>query len=345
MEPGSRGRGRAGPPGAGLAALLALAGHAAPAPQEPAAAFPLGLPAEALAALRPDPAEALLGRELFFDPVLSRDRSLACASCHRPEHGFADPVPLSRGVGGALTVRNAPTLYNRALGRSFLWDGRAATLEEQVLLPIEEAREMALPLDEALARLGADPRYAARFREVHGREPDREGLARSLAAFVRGLLHGDTAVDRFRAGEIEALTRAERTGMWLFESRGGCWRCHSGPNFTDEGFHNTGVGVRDGAAEPGRGAITGLAEDRGRFKTPTLRGLAESAPYMHDGSLGTLEEVVAFYRGGGGGNPDLDPGLAPLELTDEEAADLVAFLRALSRRSAPAPGEDTFKKY
>ncbi len=331
---------------AGLLLALCLAagapGGRRPPPQEageagaealraPLEEIPLGLPAEALSASRPAPAEEALGRELFFDPLLSRDRSIACASCHRPEHGFADVTPLSQGVGGK-TLRNAPTLYNRALGTSFMWDGRAATLEQQVLLPIENELEMALPLGEAVARLAEEGGYAARFQQAFGRGPDEHALARALAAFVRGRLHGASAVDRFRAGEIESLTPTERAGMWLFESRGGCWRCHVGGNFSDEGFHNTGVGARAGTAEEGRLAVTGRAEDRGRFKTPTLRGLTETAPYMHDGSLASLEEVVEFYRRGGEANPGLDPLLRPLELAEDDVRSLAAFLRALSRR-------------
>ena len=290
------------------------------------AEVPDGLPQD-LAARWPADGLAELGRRLFFDPLLSADRSVACASCHDPARGFADSEPLSLGVGGRRTLRNTPTLYNRVLGERFMWDGRAATLEEQVLLPIENELEMALPLEEALARLAAHDEYPARFAAAAGGPPTRERLAASLAGFVRRVVRGDSRVDRFRAGAFGALTPEERGGLWFFESRGGCWRCHAGPNFTDEDFHNTGVGV-DGE-DAGRMAITGDERDRGAFKTPTLRGLVETAPYMHDGSLTTLEEVVEFYRRGGGANPHLDPRLAPLEMTDRDALNLVAFLKAL----------------
>jgi len=292
-------------------------------------AIPLGLPS-VLAEAPPAEAAAALGRRLFFDPILSVDASVACASCHDPEHGFADPRPLSVGAHGRFTLRHAPTLYNRALGEAFLWDGRASTLEEQVLLPIENELEMALPLDDAIGRLTRDASYGAAFRDAFGEPPTREGLANALAAFVRRLLYGDSRVDRFRDGEHGALTPQERGGMWFFESRGACWRCHSGANFTDEDFHNTGIGVREGEPREGRFAVTGDDRDRGRFKTPTLRGLTETAPYMHDGSLATLEEVVEFYRKGGHANTNLDPMLGPLEMSDEDAANLVAFLKALS---------------
>ena len=291
---------------------------------------PLGLPAEELKGAGASDEQVALGRRLFFDPILSVDRSVACASCHQPGHGFADSRPVSRGVRGQFTLRNAPTLYNRSLGEAFMWDGRAATLEEQVLLPIVNELEMDLPLEEAIARLAGDPDYRAQFEAVFGTAPDRENLSAALAGFVRRLLYGNSRVDRFRAGEHDLLTAQERGGMWFFESRGACWRCHSGPNFTDEDFHNTGVGARTGVSEQGRFAVTEAEEDRGRFKTPTLRGLTETGPYMHDGSIASLEEVVEFYRTGGHPNSHLDALMEPLEMSDDDASNLVAFLRALS---------------
>jgi len=283
--------------------------------------------------LLPDPNGAwqALGRKLFFDPILSSDRSVSCASCHQPDFGFADPRPLSVGVEGRLTLRHAPTLLNRALGQAFMWDGSAATLEEQVLRPIVNPLEMDLAVPDALARLAAHPVYSAAFEEVTGSTIREADLSRALATFVQKLWHADSAVDHFRAGQIRALSSAEKAGMWVYESRGGCWRCHSGANFTDESFHNTGVGVVNGEALEGRMGFTGRDGDRGAFKTPTLRGLRLTAPYMHDGSLASLEEVVEFYRRGGEPNPDLDDRLKPLELTDEDAVNLVAFLNALSR--------------
>jgi len=231
-------------------------------------------------------------------------------------------------------------LFNRGFAPRQMWDGRAATLEEQALIPIANPVEMALPIDEALERLRADASYSRAFEANYEGGVTRENLARALAAFVRRLTYADSAVDRFRLGETNWLTRRERTGMWLFESRGRCWRCHSGPNLSDEALHNTGVGVRDGAPEPGRAEITNDEADLGQFKTATLRGLAFTAPYMHDGSLATLEDVVRFYERGGGTNPALDPILEPFELNDEERASLVAFLGALSRSGPPPEGAD-----
>jgi cytochrome c peroxidase len=276
---------------------------------------------------------AELGARLFFSKELSRDRSVACASCHRPELGFADDKPRSLGVDGRETERNSPSLLNRAFGAHFMWDGRAASLEEQVLLPIENPLEMDLALDEALARLARDTDFARAFQAAFDAGPSRATLARALAAYVRRLVLGDSPVDRFRAGEIEALNDAERAGLWFYESRGGCWRCHSGANFSDEEFHATGVGSVDGVPEPGRAAVSGEPADRGRWKTPSLRGLSATAPYMHDGSLRTLEEVIEFYRQGGRASANLDPALARIEMSPQDVANLAAFLRALSRRT------------
>lgn len=313
--------------------LIALAGAWAAGQSAPALVPPLRTPLGLSArASGPDERDELaaLGARLFFDPILSDDRKVACASCHRPERAFADELDFSRGARGQRTARNTPTLLNRAWGTSFLWDGRAPTLEEQVLLPIENPLEMALPLAQALARLDGEAAYVAEFERVLGSAPARDGLARALAAYVRRLVLGDSPVDRFRAGDFAVLDDEARAGLWFYESRGGCWRCHGGANFSDEDFHATGVGSRDGEPEPGRAAVTGREEDRGRFKTPTLRGVAATAPYMHDGSLATLEEVVEFYRLGGRANANLDPLLAPLEMSASDARNLVAFLRALS---------------
>ena len=281
-------------------------------------------------------AEVALGRKLFFDPLLSLDRSVACASCHEPEHGFAGTQPFSMGVGGQHTLRNSPTLLNRGLGTRFMWDGRVASLDEQALIPIADAREMGLGVEAAVQRLNASSDYKLRFEQVYGGAPDAPRLGHSIAAFVGRLYLGDSPVDHFRIdNDFAALTTQERSGLWFFESRGQCWRCHSGPNFSDEQFHNSGIGAREGVPEDGRMAITHELSDRGRFKTPTLRGLALTAPYMHDGSLASLEEVVKFYRGGALKNSDLAAELAPLEMSDEDAHNLVEFLRALSRQALP----------
>jgi cytochrome c peroxidase len=323
------------------ALAFALAQQAAPPPllprddlrdEELAGASKLGLPdpipglsndERALARLR-------LGRRLFFDPQLSADRTVSCATCHPPDHAFASPEKLPRGVGGRTCARNAPTLFNRALGTAQFFDGRAATLEAQVVMPIENHDEMATTVDEVIQRLARSEEYRALFAAAGAAEPDRATLAAALAEFVRRLIAGDSPIDRFRAAQGD-LTAVERHGLWLFESKARCWRCHAGPNFSDEQFHATGIGVVDGVAEPGRAAITKDESDRGRFKTPTLRMVARTAPYMHDGSLATLSDVVRYYQRGGNANDHLDPILKPLELSDDDVAALVAFLEALSR--------------
>lgn len=275
-------------------------------------------------------ARVALGRKLFFDPVLSADRTVACASCHRPEHGFTGGPAGARGVRGKPTPRRAPTLFNRAFGTAFFWDGRAGSLEEQALRPIADPDEMGSSVDEAVKRLGGDPDYEAAFKKAFPDGVTAANLGKALAGFERVLLRGGSAVDRFRRnGERGALTAAELHGLWLYESKGRCWRCHPGAHFTDEQFHNTGVGRDREPPDPGRFAVTKREADRGKFKTPTLRGVALAGPYMHDGSLKSLEDVVQFYNRGGGANPNLDPALAPLGLSDEEVRDLVAFLKAL----------------
>jgi cytochrome c peroxidase len=291
---------------------------------------PLGLGPRPVPADSPlTTARVRLGRRLFFDPLLSADRTVACASCHQPEHGFASAGGRPRGIRGQQALRRAPSLFNRAYGTSFFWDGRAATLEEQALKPIDNPAELGTGVGEAVRRLRADAAYRTQFDDAFDDGVTAANLARALASFERVLLRGDSRLDRFRQGDVGALTDAERHGLWLYESKGACWRCHSGTTFTDEQYHNTGVSWGREPADWGRYAVTNHDADRGRFKTPTLRGVALTAPYMHDGSLATLEDVVAFYNKGGGRNPHLDPALAPLGLTDDEVRDLVAFLKAL----------------
>jgi cytochrome c peroxidase len=255
------------------------------------------------------------GRELFFDKRLSRDRTIACSSCHDPERAFSDGRPVPIGVFNRLGRRSAPALVNRGYGRAFFWDGRAATLEEQVLQPMQDRNEMDMTLPEVSARVGL---------------PIDE-VARSLATFVRSLLSGDAPFDRFVNGDRAALTREQQAGLQLFRGKANCTACHVGPTFSDERFHNSGVAWRDGRMlDDGRFGVTGKTEDRGAFKTPTLREIARTAPYMHDGSLVTLSEVVDYYDRGGNTNPGLDPELRPLRLTDLEKKALVSFLESLN---------------
>ena len=255
------------------------------------------------------------GRELFFDKRLSRDGTIACASCHDPERAFSDGRPVPIGVFNRLGRRSAPALVNRGYGRAFLWDGRAATLEEQVLQPIQDRNEMDMTLPEVSARVGL---------------PIDE-VSRSLASFVRSLLSGGSSFDRFINGDRDALTADQQAGLQLFRGKANCTACHVGPTFSDERFHNTGVAWRDGRlTDEGRFGVTGRSEDRGAFKTPTLREVARTAPYMHDGTLVTLADVIEYYDSGGNANPGLDSELRPLKLTPDEKRSLIAFLQTLN---------------
>jgi cytochrome c peroxidase len=247
------------------------------------------------------------GRRLFSDPRLSRDRSTSCASCHNPERAFSDAHAVAIGVSGRHGTRNAPALINRGYGRAFFWDARVATLEEQVLRPIQDPNEMDLPISEAANRVGLSP----------------VDLSNALATFVRSILSGNSPFDRFVSGDRAALSEEEQRGLAVFRGQGNCTACHVGPNFTDEKLHNTGAAWKNGAlSDVGGGA--------GNFKTPTVREVARTAPYMHDGSLPRLEDVVAFYDAGGRPNPNLDPEIHPLGLTADDRRALVAFLGSLT---------------
>ena len=274
-----------------------------------------------------------LGRKLFHDPILSQDGSLACAGCHDPERAFTDGRAVSVGVFGRVSARSVPTLVNRAYGSSFFWDGRTSSLEEQVLQPIQDPKELDMTLKDLVVRLRRHREYPEAFQATFGRIPTSVDLANALASYVRTILSGDAAIDRYRNGEIDALSDQARQGLRIFQGKANCSACHVGPNFTDERFHNTGVAWRDGELlDPGRFAVTGKEEDRGAFKTPTLRNVERTAPYMHDGSIATLREAIEFYDRGGNANPHRDGQLHPLDLTTDGQEALLAFLNSLSGR-------------
>jgi cytochrome c peroxidase len=319
-------------------AMTAFGGEApAPLPRDTLPArlalddVPLGLAPRAVPRDNPlTEARVRLGRRLFFDPILSADGSVSCAACHRPDRGFSGGAARAAGIRGRRTRRRAPTLFNRAFGSAFFWDGRAMTLEAQALRPIEDPDEMGSKLADVLKRLRADKEYSTHFAAAFPDGVTADNLGKALAGFERVLLRGGSRVDRFRRqGDTAALTAREQHGLWLYESKGGCWRCHAGQNFTDEQYHNTGVNWGKEPLDLGRYGVTRREGDRGKFKTPTLRGVALTAPYMHDGSLATLEGVVEFYNRGGGANPHRDEALRPLGLSQEEVRALVAFLKAL----------------
>ena len=277
-----------------------------------------------------------LGRRLFNDPRLSADGQTSCATCHQQDRAFTDGRRVSRGVFGRIGRRNVPSILNRAYGTSFAWDGRAATLEDQVRRAIAGRRDLGLPVTVAVDRLSADATYAAAFDAAFAAPISGDRLVQAIATFVRGALSGSSPFDRFFAGDSIALSPAARRGHALFNGQARCGRCHAGPLFSDEDLHNTGVGWgRDG----GRFEVTGQPWDRGRFKTPSLRNVSLTAPYMHDGSLPTLEAVIEFYDRGGRRNSNLDPAIRPLRLTSDQRSDLVAFLRALEGQPAAPQGK------
>jgi cytochrome c peroxidase len=280
---------------------------------------------------RTSDARVALGRALFFDRRLSANGQLACASCHDPARGFTDGRRVAVGVYGRVGTRNVPTLVNRGYGAAHFWDGRALSLEAQALDPIRNPIELGGALDRAVARLAADASSRRAFRAAYGGDVTASDLARALAGYVRTIVAGDAPFDRYLTGDAGALSAEAREGLRLFRGRANCTACHLGPNLTDERFHNTGVAWRNAAfQDEGRAGVTGRAADRGAFKTPTLREVGRTAPYMHDGSLATLDDVVAFYDGGGRPNPNLDAEIRPLRLGAPERTALVAFLRSLS---------------
>jgi cytochrome c peroxidase len=264
-----------------------------------------------------------LGRRLFQDRRLSRDGRVACMSCHDPRRAFSTRQAQAVGVFNRKSRRNAPVLVNRVWGRAFFWDGRIQTLEEQVLKPIQDPNEMDMTLAEAERRVSLDAAT----------------MSRALASYVRSVLSGDAPYDRFINGDRGALSQEQQRGLQIFRGKGNCTACHVGPTFSDERLHNTGVAWRERRAgsavagvftDSGGFGVTNRPEDRGAFKTPTLREVARTSPYMHDGSLRTLEAVVNFYSDGGRSNPAQDPEIRPLRLTPAEKRALVAFLKSLS---------------
>lgn len=294
----------------------------------------------------PDPRAVELGRLLFFDPRLSGDGTISCATCHDPRQGFADGLARARGVGGRALARHTPSVVNRALSTAQLWDGRGASLEEQALLPIEHPEEMNADLDQVLAALQAVAGYRLRFYGAFGELPSRTTLARALTSYERSLLSGDSDVDRLQAGQAlvlppDTLGALER-GQRLFRGKARCVGCHAGSSYTDEAFHATAPSLD--RSDVGRLAITGRAVDRLAFKTPTLRDLPRSAPYFHDGSAASLADVVEVYDRGGLHRDARSPELRPLGLTAGEKADLVAFLTALTGRTVDTRAPTTLPR-
>ena len=285
---------------------------------------------------------ASIGERLFFDVRLSANGRTACASCHNPDYVFAEPRRVSITDSGRHGRRNAPSLLDVGFLPALMWDGRFRTLEQQALSPFQRG-EMGIDVDEAVRRVNSDPEYIDLFRETIGHRPSANDMSHALAAFQRTLISAESRVDRFLNSGGSVLTRLEYDGFHVFTQRAACSNCHDlfppqldgrrghRPLFADFRFHNVGIGFRAGRfTDTGRYELSGVEKDIGAFRTPSLRNAARSAPYMHDGSLSTLEDVVEFYNAGGRPNPNLSPLIRPLFLDDYEKAALVAFLYALT---------------
>jgi cytochrome c peroxidase len=278
------------------------------------------------------PEKIALGKQFFWDKRWSFSGTVACVSCHQPDHGWSDPRQFSTHANGKPTPRHPATIINRLFSDRQLWTGLRPSLEEQA------GKDSNRTDEEIVKKLGAIPAYQQQFRKVFGTDLNAEGIAKAISAYVRTILSGNSRYDRFLAGNMHALSPAARRGLGHFEGRShgqGCIRCHAGFNFTDEGYHNIGIAMDRGNPDLGRYTVTKKEADKGAFKTPTLRDVAKRPPYMHDGSLKSLEEVVAFYNKGGHSNPWISAAIQPLNLTASQQADLVAFLEALTGEVAP----------
>ena len=318
-------------------AILCLLGSVAAAPASNYA-YPQQIPSPSNNQLTPE--RIALGRRLFFDPRLSASNAMSCASCHIPALGWSDGRPTAKGNNGITLELATLSLINVAYDRFFMWDGSARSLEEHALGPIQAPEEMAQDLTELETELSVDPDYRRQFEEAYpGLGISRGTIAKALASFQRTLIARGSAFEPWRQGNDSALSTEAKRGFALFEGKARCSICHSGFNFTDNGFHNIGLKEREDAQKPGRFAVHPIGINRGAFKTPTLHGIALTAPYMHNGIYHTLEEVVAHYDRGGDIDDNLSPNILPLGLTPEEKSDLVAFLHSLTPTAAPVISE------
>jgi cytochrome c peroxidase len=277
------------------------------------------------------PEKADLGRLLYFDPRLSADGTVSCATCHNPKYAFTDGAAVSTGVRGQKGKRSAPTVINRAYSLAQFWDGRAPTLEEQAKGPMANPIEMGSNHDTIVDNLTKIQGYRVLFAKSFGTgDITIDHIAKAITTFERTVMSGNSPYDRYKAGQKSAMTPAQVHGMDIFFNKAKCDACHEGVNFTSNMYANLGVGADRPEPDAGRYAVTNEPKDWGAFKTPTLREIARTAPYMHDGSLKTLEDVVEYYDRGGTPNKNLDQRIKPLHLANQDKKDLVAFLNALS---------------
>jgi len=309
-------------------------------PDEPAAepvAFevkvPLGLPPLPIPEDNPMTAEKVeLGKMLYFDKRLSKDGTISCATCHDPLMAWTEHKPTSTGIGDQVGGANSPTVINSAYATTQFWDGRAKSLEEQALGPIENPIEMGHSLPEMIATLDGLEGYKKHFQKVFGTGITKEGISQAIAAFERTVLSGNSPYDKFTAGDENALNEAQKRGLELF-NKVGCADCHTPPLFSSYDFYNAGVGMDKEPPDEGRKAVTDDDDDFGAFRVPALREVASTGPYFHDGSGATLEDAVALMAAGGKDNPNLSEMLKSVrdaKLTEENRKDLVEFLKALS---------------
>ncbi len=297
----------------------------------------------------PTVANATLGRLLFYDKRLSRDGTVSCSSCHSVENEYSNTLSVSIGIGAVAGTRKAPPLLNKAFSSPQFWDGRATSLEEQASGPLFNPIEMGTTEAQLVAKLTAIAGYGSYFQTAFGdKTVTLARVTRAISDFERSLMSGDSSWDRWQKDPTQTYPQDAEDGYSLFQDRD-CTQCHVPPFFTDNNFHNTGVGFKNGLfPDEGRYAITKLTNaeidaERGAFKTPTLRNLANRAPYMHDGSMKSLDDVVAFYNNGGVQNPELDEHVIPLGLTPDQASSLKAFLLTLEgtgfEETPPTAGE------
>jgi cytochrome c peroxidase len=302
---------------------------------------PLGLPPVPYPVDNPPTAETItLGRRLYYETSLSSDNTVSCSTCHSLTTGFADPKPVSQGVQKRTGTRNSPTVFNAAYYTTQFWDGRAASLEQQAEGPMQNPVEMAHTLRGVEKRLSADPSYMAEFQKAFGPGPITiKRVVNAVAAFERTVISANSPFDRWYYGHDEkAVSDSVKRGLQVFvdPKKGNCEACHTINKdfalFTDNKFHNIGVGAtEDKVADRGRFDVTNNDVDTASFKTPSLRNIAQTAPYFHDGSRKTLKEVMDFYIGGGNSNPHLDKEVHALDfLTAQERADLLAFMESLT---------------
>jgi len=275
-----------------------------------------------------------LGEKLFFDPILSKDRTISCASCHNPEFAFADSAVVSTGVGGKKGTRNSPSVTNLSGRPSLFWDGRASSLEDQALQPIINPVEMNLPILEAIDRLQKDAVYAKLFQQIFNAPPTQKNLLLAIASFERTLETANSPYDRYINGDDQAISENAKKGRMLFIGKANCNNCHSGEDFTADRFKGIGLFNDENLKDQGRFDVTGEAANKGHFKIPGLRNVALTAPYMHNGMFKTLKEVINYYNNPdavikNGKNRDLSLN-KPLGLTDSEINNLEAFLLSLT---------------